>query len=120
MQNHYRNRIDLIASVLEIANGNEIRQTKIITKANICYNQLKTCLYLLYQYGLIEIHIQQHSQTTYRTTAKGIHFLDIYNTMRDFCQISQPEAISREKKYLFYISATFSYVLSVWSNIPPV
>jgi predicted transcriptional regulator len=85
MQNHYRNRIDLIASILDITNGNEIKQIEILTKANICYIQLKTCLYLLYQYGLIEIrNIQQHSQTTYRTTAKGIHFLGIYNTMRDF------------------------------------
>jgi predicted transcriptional regulator len=32
---YYRNRIDIIASILEVANGNEVKQVEILNKANI-------------------------------------------------------------------------------------
>ena len=35
MQNHYRDKFDIIVSILDVANGNEIIQADIFTKANI-------------------------------------------------------------------------------------
>ena len=88
----YRNRTDIIASILDIANGNEVRQTEILNRAKISYNQFKKYLFLLHRYGLIEIeYMQPKSQRTYRTTAKGIHFLGICNKMRVFYEISPSE-----------------------------
>jgi predicted transcriptional regulator len=79
MQNHYTDKFDIIASVLGFANGNEIKQAQILTKANIPHKLFKEYLFLLHRYGLIEIeYIQRQYQRTYRTTAKGIHFLGIY------------------------------------------
>ena len=89
MQNHYRDEFDIIASILDIANGNEITQADILTKANIPHILFKKYLFLLHQYDLIEIeYAQPQFQINYRTTAKGIHFLAIYNKMRALYDIS--------------------------------
>lgn len=92
MQNHYRDKFDIIASILDIANGNEITQVDILTKANMPHVLFKKYLVLLHRYGLIEVeYMQSQSQRTYRTTAKGIHFLTLCNKMRDFYEISPSE-----------------------------
>jgi predicted transcriptional regulator len=92
MQNHYRDKFDIIALILDIANGNEARQADILIKANIPYTLFKEYLFSLYRYGLIEMeYIQRQCKRTYRTTAKGIHFLGICNKMRAFCDISPSE-----------------------------
>ena len=84
---HYRDRIDVIVSILHITNGNELRQVDILKRANIPYNLFKECLSSLYLSGLIEIW-DIHAPRTYRTTARGIHFLNICDKMRAFCGIS--------------------------------
>jgi predicted transcriptional regulator len=77
---YYRNRIDIIASILEVANGNEVKQVEILNKANITHTLFKECLFFVLQYGLIEyIRIQR----TYRTTTKGILFLSICDKMKN-------------------------------------
>jgi len=77
---YYRNRIDIIASILEVANGNEVKQVEILNKANVTHTLFKECLFFVLQYGLIEyIRIQR----TYRTTTKGILFLSICDKMKN-------------------------------------
>ena len=88
MQNHYRDKFDIIVSILDVANGNEITQADILTKANIHHILFKKYLFLLHQYDLIDVPL---FQITYRTTAKGIHFLDICNKMRALYDISRSE-----------------------------
>jgi predicted transcriptional regulator len=89
MHNHYRDKFDIIASILGITNGNEIRQVDILSKANIPHNIFIKYMIVLHQYGLIEIeHMQHPSQRTYRITGKGIHFLDICNKLRTLYDIS--------------------------------
>lgn len=89
MQNHYRDKFDIIASILDVANGNEITQVDILTKANMPHVLFKKYLVLLHRYGLIEIgYMQSQSQRTYRATAKVIHFLTVCNKMRAFYDIS--------------------------------
>lgn len=79
MQNHYRDKFDIMESILDRANGNEVKQVEILTKANIHHNLFKEHLLFLYQNGLIEY---TQLQRAYRTTTKGIDFLSIINKMR--------------------------------------
>ena len=37
----YRNRVNIIESILDIANGNEVRQIEILNKANITHAMFK-------------------------------------------------------------------------------
>src|SRR5215467_2850584 len=76
MQCHYRDRIDVIVSILDTANGNDVRQADILRKANIPGNLFKEYLLLLYPFNLIEIRYM-HNQRTFMTTVKGKHFLNI-------------------------------------------
>jgi predicted transcriptional regulator len=76
----YRNRIDIIISILKIANGNEVKQVEILVKANITHTMFKEYLFHLFQSGLIE-YIR--FQRTYRTTTKGILFLSICDKMKN-------------------------------------
>ncbi len=54
MRCSYRNRIDIIQSILDVANGNEIRQTEILQKAKITHAIFKEYMSFLIEYGLIE------------------------------------------------------------------
>src|SRR5215510_13926310 len=80
MQYYYRNRIDIIVSILDTANGNEARQIEILIKANITHTIFKEYISFLIQYGLIEYVLRQ--ETYYKTTAKGCDFLSICNKMK--------------------------------------
>jgi predicted transcriptional regulator len=78
-QYSYRDRIDIINSILDIANGNEVRQGEILHKANITYTKFKECLSIMLQHDLIEY---VRHQETYKTTSKGLDFLSTYNKMK--------------------------------------
>lgn len=80
MQYYYRNRIDIIVSILDVANGNEVKQTEILNKANITHTMFKEHISILLQYGLIEYVALQ--ETYYKTTAKGLDYLSICNKMK--------------------------------------
>ena len=70
----YRNRVNIIESILDIANGNEVRQIEILNKANITHAMFKEYIFIMLQYGLIEY---VRHQETYKTTAKGLDFSSI-------------------------------------------
>ena len=76
---HYRDKYEIIVSILDAANGNEVKQIEILVRAKITHSLFKEYLSFIYQNGLIEY---MQSQRTYRTTMKGIRFLGIYNKMR--------------------------------------
>ena len=86
MQSCYRNRIDIISSILNIANGNAVKQLDILTKSKITHGLFREYLLLILQFGLIE---DIRRQGTYKTTIKnekGIHFLDVCDKMKDLIQ----------------------------------
>ncbi len=76
----YRSRTDIISGILDVANGGSATRTKIMYKAYLSYNQLKEYLMLLTENNLLSY--DGYSQT-YRTTEKGLRFLDICNQMDD-------------------------------------
>lgn len=69
----YRSRTDIVAQVLNAANGGTTK-TKIMYSAYMSYAQLKDYLSTLVQSGLLEVR-----DTEYRTTPKGFEFLHSYN-----------------------------------------
>jgi predicted transcriptional regulator len=83
-----RDRMEIVALILGIANGNSISLAEIIHKTYLSHIYLKKYLFLLLENGLLE-YLQ--AGQTYRTTDKGIQFLQIYN------QISEMVAVRTTK-----------------------
>jgi predicted transcriptional regulator len=71
----YRSRTDIVSQMLEAANGGATK-TKIMYSAYLSYAQLKEYLAVLIEGGLIE---HQPAEQKYRTTDKGLKFLDTYS-----------------------------------------
>jgi predicted transcriptional regulator len=79
MRYFYRNRTDIIEYILDISNGNAVRQIEILSIAKITHAIFKEYMPFLIQYGLIEY---ERHQKTFKTTAKGLDLLSIYNKMK--------------------------------------
>jgi predicted transcriptional regulator len=88
----YRSRSEIIAAILEAANGGGATKTTIMYKAVISYDYMKQCLLSLAEDGLIEY---EQGRMTYRTTAKGMHLLQLYNNVNEMVQ---PSVMKIEKK----------------------
>lgn len=73
----YRSRTDIVATILEAANGGTSK-TKIMYKAYLSYAQLKEYLSVLIENGLLEY---QPGALSYKTTEKGIRFMGTYSQM---------------------------------------
>jgi predicted transcriptional regulator len=78
-QCQYRNRVDIIESILDVANGNEVKQGEILQRAKITHAIFKEYMSFLTQYGLIEDVLHRE---TFKTTAKGLDFLHMCNKMK--------------------------------------
>jgi predicted transcriptional regulator len=76
VKHQYRSRDDIIASILETANGNKVRATEIQFKAYISYSILKEYLMLLLENDLPE-YIE--GERSFKTAPKGMLFLSTYN-----------------------------------------
>ena len=76
----YRTRTEIIARILEVASEGTVLKTKIMYGAFLSHQQLKEYLSLLLDRELIQFSKQGQ---TYRTTDKGLHFLQIYTTLND-------------------------------------
>ena len=76
----YRNRFDIIASILETAKAKRVRHTDILKTASISHIPFKQYLFLLHRNGLIEYSVKER---TCKTTEKGLHFLDIFSKMKN-------------------------------------
>ena len=83
----YRSRTDIVAQILEIANGNSscngessrANKTKIMYGAYLSYAQLKEYLGVMLESGLLEQ--DPANNQFYRTTQKGWQFLKLYNSI---------------------------------------
>ncbi len=79
-----RDRIDIITSILDAANGGATRR-RILLVSGLSSNQFKRYLSMLIENDYIRMQIQERSKgtATYRTTDKGIALLRIYQRIRD-------------------------------------
>ena len=88
----HRSRSEIIGAILEAANGGSATKTTIMYKAVLSYDLMKVYLLSLAEDGLIEY---EQGMMTYRTTPKGMHALQLYNSVNEMVQ---PPVIKIENK----------------------
>jgi predicted transcriptional regulator len=75
----YRDRNEIIAQILESANGNRVRLTKIIYDVYLSHGLTKEYVGLLIEKGLMEY---LDGERAFKTRDKGMNFLRIYNKVQ--------------------------------------
>jgi len=84
-----RDRIDIIASILEVANGGATRR-KILLICGLSNNQFKRYLSVLIRDDYVRIDVRNKNKSRfYVTTGKGISLLNAYDRIRDLFQYGQ-------------------------------
>jgi predicted transcriptional regulator len=78
----YRSRTELASSILEAANGGGATKTKIMYKAFLSYAQLKDYLAMLIGNSLLS-----REGDIYKTTSKGIGFLQTTRQLSDLLEV---------------------------------
>ena len=79
----YRSRSEIASDILEAANGGSTK-TKIMYKAFLSYAQLKEYLAVLVEADLITLDVVSQ---TYRTTSKGIQFLESSRQLGEMLEV---------------------------------
>ena len=74
----YRSRTDIISEILDAANGGRATKTKIMYRTYLSFVQLKEYLMILTKSDLLRYDSNTH---TFKTTEKGLKFLEAYNQM---------------------------------------
>jgi predicted transcriptional regulator len=73
----YRSQTDIVAQILEAANGGDgLTQTKIMYKAFLSYAQLKEYLTIMVENGLLKY---DQRERIYKTTERSDRFLRLHN-----------------------------------------
>ena len=76
----HRSRSEIISSILEVTNGNQVRRTEIQYKTYLSYNILTEYLVHLLECDLLE-YIE--GERAFKTTPKGMQVLLTYNRMEE-------------------------------------
>ena len=93
-----RDRFEILGLILQIANGyNNVTMTKIMNRALLSYNQMKEHLAFLTEKDLLGY---DKDNGTFKTTEKGMRFLQIYGRMEDMVkpQQSPPSEEQQERR----------------------
>jgi predicted transcriptional regulator len=93
----YRDRNEIIAQILESANGNRVRLTKIMYDVYLSHTLTKDYVRLLIEKGLIEY---LDGERTFKTTEKGMNFLHIHNRVHGLI-VGTPTMHRTEEKISF-------------------
>jgi predicted transcriptional regulator len=94
----YRSKIDIISQILNAANGSSnATKTRIIYQAFLSSNQLEEHLLLLTEKGLLRYN---GNTRTFRTTEKGIQFLEIYNHLEDMIKYEHKKENENNSEYI--------------------
>jgi predicted transcriptional regulator len=89
----YRSRTDIISQILETANGGDATRSKILYKALLSSSQMKEYLTVLTESDLLRYDQQRH---TFKTTQKGLRFIEIYNQISDLMKELQQSGDAHE------------------------
>ena len=80
----YRNRHDIVYDILASAASGHVGTTRLMSAANITSLQSKEYLEYVIEKGLLKREIDQKTkQCRYKTTPKGIVYLNVVNSIRD-------------------------------------
>lgn len=77
----YRDRNEIIAQILQTANGNRVRLTKIMYDAYLSHSLTREYVRLLIERGLLEY---LDGERTFKTTEKGMNFLQIQKKVHGY------------------------------------
>jgi predicted transcriptional regulator len=77
----YRDRTELVASVLEVVNGRSLNASQIMYRSFLSYAQMKQYVSILIDAGLIRTYQEENRRRTYRITDKGLMFLHLHNQL---------------------------------------
>ena len=96
-----RSRDDIISDILEVASGGCGIATKmgIMYKTYLSFTQMKNYLTYLTQHDLIEYDV---GAQIYKTTEKGLRFLDTYGQMDDMIKDGPPPSQTTTTTSLSY------------------
>jgi predicted transcriptional regulator len=97
-QMKHRSRSEIIGAILEAANGGGATKTTIMYKAVLSYEYMKEYLLSLVEDELVEY---EQGRMTYRTTAKGMRLLQLYNNMNEMVQTANPRSVKKSNDLLF-------------------
>ena len=89
----YRNRIDIIAELLNAASAGSTK-TKMMYKAMLSHEQLKEYLHMLAENGLI---MYNEDSQRFTTTHKGYQFLQRYEDLTKLISPIAPIVIKEKK-----------------------
>jgi predicted transcriptional regulator len=78
MSQKYRNRLDIIAHLLNAAHNDAATKTKIMRKAMISYGQLGKYLDIMTENGLI---VYDNANRIFTITQKGYQFMETYEDL---------------------------------------
>lgn len=91
-----RSGIDIMAEILNAASDKTgAGRTKILYRAFLSYAQLKEYLPALTERGLLSYDV---GTQTFKTTQKGLRFLDTYNQIYNAIKISSPLQPQQQKQ----------------------
>ena len=76
-----RDRLTIMAQILDIAREGTLK-TQIMYRANLSFAQLNEYLALLQEVKLLRVNTED-GRTTYRTTLKGIKYLENFSTIKE-------------------------------------
>jgi len=97
-----RDRHDIIVEILKTAIDGKVK-THIMYKARLSYAQLNEYLPRLVENGFLEnlkIKIRKDYKKVFKTTPKGIKFIQSFETMRSLWSL--PDNSSEEEEEAFY------------------
>lgn len=78
-----RNRLGIVANILTIARNGALK-THLMYKANLSYTMLRDYLKFLRENELLsESYYPEQRVTLYKTTDKGVRFLESYTSLKD-------------------------------------
>ncbi len=83
VMNKRRDRHDIVAEILKTARGGKIK-THIMYKAKLSYSQINEYLTMLVEKGFLEnrrVKRKRQTITMYRTTEKGMEYLEHLDSM---------------------------------------
>ena len=97
-----RDRLTIMAQILDIAREGTLK-TQIMYRANLSFAQLNEYLSLLQEVKLLKVNTEE-GRTTYKTTSKGIRYLENFSTIKELLKKTQsnnPKGLNSDQPSYF-------------------
>jgi predicted transcriptional regulator len=86
--------MEILSKILQVANGGGATRTKIMYRALLSYSQMKDYLMVLTQNDLLSYNLDTQ---TFKTTEKGLRFLEVYNQMDGMIKVPSAQPPSQQQ-----------------------